>query len=265
MKRNSALSVQQQYVRRQKIRHRLIILFRVVSLFAFLGIWEWTSRTDVINAFIFSSPSEIGRCILDMAKDQTLFRHVGITLGETLLSFTLSIVIGVLAAVLLWISKSAAKIIEPYLVVLNSLPKSALAPLLIVWLGANVRTIVVVGVSLAVFGTILNLYTGFQEVDAEQIKLIYTLGGKKRHVLSKVIVPSTVPMLVSIMKVNIGLSLVGVVIGEFLAADEGLGYLIIYGSQVFQLRLVMTGIIVLCMIALLLYQVIAVLEKRISR
>ncbi len=258
-------TAQQLYVRKQKTQKCLVILFRVLSLVLFVCLWEWASRNEVIDSFIFSSPSEIADCFLRMAKDHSIFQHVGVTLGETLLSFGLSIVIGLLAAVLLWSAKGIARVLEPYLVVLNSLPKSALAPLLIVWLGANTRTIIVVGVSLAVFGTILNLYTGFLEVDKEQVKLIYTLGGGKRHALSKVIIPSTVPLLVSVMKVNIGLSLVGVVIGEFLAADAGLGYLIIYGSQVFQLNLVMTGIIILCVIALVLYQGIAFLEKRINR
>ncbi len=259
------LTTQQLYVRKQKREKCLIIIVRILVLLSFLCIWEFTSRAGIIDSFIFSSPTEIVQCFVNMAKDQTIFRHIWVTLSETLISFGLSILIGLLAAMILWSVRGIAGVVEPYLVVLNSLPKSALAPLLIVWLGANTRTIIVVGVSLAVFATILNLYTGFLEVDQEQIKLIYTLGGNRRQVLTKVIVPSTVPMLVSIMKVNIGLSLVGVVIGEFLAANEGLGYLIIYGSQVFQLNLVMMSIIVLCIIAFVLYQGIALLEKRLNK
>lgn len=259
------LTAQQLYVRKQKREKYLIVFVRIAILLVFIGIWEFASRTDIIDSFIFSSPTEIVQCFVNMAKDQSIFRHIWVTLSETLISFGLSILIGLLVAMVLWSVKGIAGVVEPYLVVLNSLPKSALAPLLIVWLGANTRTIIVVGVSLAVFATILNLYTGFLEVDQEQIKLIYTLGGNRRQVLTKVIIPSTIPMLVSIMKVNIGLSLVGVVIGEFLAANEGLGYLIIYGSQVFQLNLVMMSIIVLCIIAFVLYQGIALLEKRITK
>lgn len=259
------LSAQQMYIRKQKREKTLIIFIRILVLLVFLALWEITSRGDIINSFVFSSPTEIVNCFMNMVKDQSVFHHVCVTLSETLISFGLSIVIGLLIAMILWSVPSIAGVIEPYLVVLNSLPKSALAPLLIVWLGANTRTIIVVGVSLAVFATVLNLYTGFLEVDQEQIKLIYTLGGKRRQVLTKVIIPSTVPLLVSIMKVNVGLSLVGVVIGEFLAANEGLGYLIIYGSQVFQLNLVMMSIIVLCVIAFILYQAIAVLEKKLNR
>ena len=151
--------------------------------------------------------------------------------------------------------------LEPYLVILNSLPKSALAPLLIVWLGANSRTIIVAGMSVAIFGTILNLYTGFTETSREKIRLIYTLHGTKKDALTKVVLPSTVPMIISIMKVNIGLCLVGVVIGEFIGARNGLGYLIIYGSQVFQLDLVILSILILCLMAMLLYGGVTAAEK----
>ena len=161
----------------------------------------------------------------------------------------------------LWYYKGLSKILDPYLVVLNSLPKSALAPLFIVWLGTGMKTIIVAGISVAVFGCIINLYTSFAEIDENQSKLIYTLGGKKKDVLLKVVYPSSIPTILSTMKVNIGLSLVGVIIGEFLAARRGLGYLIIYGSQVFQLNLVITSIFILCIIAIALYQGIHLLEK----
>lgn len=168
-----------------------------------------------------------------MCVDGSFFLHLGTTLTEVFISFGLIVSVGYLMAVLLWFFPNLSKILEPYFVVLNSLPKSALAPLLIVWLGANIRTIIVAGISVAIFGTILSLYTAFVESDPDDQLLIYTLQGKKHHVLTKVLFPSTLPTLISVMKVNIGLALVGVVIGEFLAARQGLGYLIIYGSQVF--------------------------------
>ena len=129
-------------------------------------------------------------------------------------------------------------------------------------MGTGIRTIIIAGISVAVFGSIINMYTGFSQVDEEKIKLIHTLGGTKRDVLRKVILPFSVPIIISNMKVNIGLALVGVIIGEFLAARQGLGYLIIYGSQVFQLDLLIMSIIILCIIAILLYQGINFLEKR---
>lgn len=162
---------------------------------------------------------------------------------------------------LLWFSRRLSEILDPYLVVLNSLPKSALAPLLIVWLGATKTTIIVAGMSVAIFGSILNLYTSFMTVDPGKLKLIYTLGGNRRHALLKVVLPFSLPAIISNMKVNIGLCLVGVIIGEFLAAREGLGYLIIYASQVFKMDWLLMSILLLCLMATLLYSLINLLER----
>ena len=165
----------------------------------------------------------------------TIWQHVSITLLETMISFVLVILFTILIAVLLWAKKSVSDVSEPYMVVLNSLPKSALAPLLIVWLGGNYKTIIVTGMSVAIFGSILSLYQGFLTVDPNQMKLIETLGGNRQAVLTKVVFPSNIPNLFSIMKVDIGLCLVGVVIGEFISSRRGLGYMIIYGSQIMKL------------------------------
>ncbi len=250
------------YLERQA-RHRFLIRFlRVTLILMLLILWELAANRGWIDAFIFSSPSRVWNTIRKMAGDGSLFGHTGITLMETLISFFLTVFIGLAAAVLLWCSRTASEVLEPYLVILNSLPKSALAPLLIVWLGANMKTIIVAGISVAIFGMILNLYTGFQETDPEKIKLIQTLGGGQKEVLLKIVIPGTVPLFISILKVNIGLCLVGVIIGEFIGSRQGLGYLIIYGSQTFQLNLVITGIVILCIISLLLYLILNLIEKR---
>lgn len=230
----SELSAGQRHFLSQQKRHRRIVsVSRVLILLSFLFIWEFTANVGIIDSFIFSSPSKIALCFWGMLMDKSIFLHIGVTLYETILSFILVIAISILMAVALWFSPKLSEILDPYLVVLNSLPKSALAPLLIVWLGANTTTIIVAGMSVAVFGSILNLYTSFTTVDPEKIKLIYTLHGSKFHALTKVVIPSSIPSIISTMKVNIGLCLVGVIIGEFLAARNGLGYLIIYASQTF--------------------------------
>lgn len=252
---------QSDYLHSLKQHRRIVICARFLILLLFLSLWEFTAKRGIIDSFIFSSPSRIGACFLTMAKDGVIFRHIGITLYETLTSFLLVLIISILAAVLLWFSPGASEILDPYLVVLNSLPKSALAPLLIVWLGANQTTIIVAGMSVAIFGSILNLYTSFREVDPDDLKLIYTLHGSRMHALSKVVLPSSIPSIISNMKVNIGLCLVGVIIGEFIGAREGLGYLIIYSSQVFKLDWLLMSIVILCIIAMALYQMIALLEK----
>ena len=197
----------------------------------------------------------------DMILDGSIFLHIGVTLYETLLSFALVILLSLAIAVLLWFSPGLSEVLDPYLVILNSLPKSALAPLLIVWLGANKTTIIVAGMSVAIFGSILNLYANFITVDPDKLTLIYTLHGNRFHALTKVVIPSCIPAIVSTMKVNIGLCLVGVVIGEFIGGREGLGYMIIYGSQVFKLDLLILSICILCFIALGLYGIISTVEK----
>ena len=214
-------------------RHVYIVrTARIFILFGFLILWELAADTGIIDSFIFSSPSKILTCFLSMAADKSIFPHLSVTLYETIVSFLLVTGISILAAVLLWFSRKLSAVLEPYLVVLNSLPKSALAPLLIVWLGADRTTIIVAGMSVAVFGSIMTLYTCFTGTDKNKLKLIYTLHGNRRHALTKVVLPGSIPSIISNMKVNIGLCLVGVVIGEFLAARNGLGYLIIYSSQV---------------------------------
>ena len=175
------------------------------------------------------------------------------------------VIIGsLLIATLFWWNETISKVLEPYLVILNALPKSALAPVLIVWLGSNKTTIIVCACSVAIFGSILNIYTGFVNVEGDKIKLIKTLKGNRFQCLKLVILPSNVPNIISIMKVNIGLCLVGVVIGEFLAAREGLGYLIIYGSQTFKMGNVLLSILILCVIAMLLYLILQRLEKKLN-
>lgn len=231
---------QEEYLRRHKLHKRKITLLKAAVLILFLLFWEVAAQLDLINSFIFSSPSRIVSCCIEMAKNGQLFFHVGITLGETLVSFFLVTVISILLAMLLWAATSAAEVAEPYLVILNSLPKSALAPLFIVWFGTGFKTIVIAGMSVAIFGSVISLYQFFLQTDPDLFKLIYTLGGTKKQVLTKILLPGSLPAILSGMKVNIGLCLVGVVIGEFLAAREGLGYLIIYGSQVFNCGCIQT-------------------------
>ncbi|HJC15562.1 MAG TPA: ABC transporter permease [Candidatus Fusicatenibacter intestinigallinarum] len=262
MKPEQTLTPQELFLRQQTQKKRQIRAARILLLAAFLILWEAAAAFGWIDSFIFSSPSRITETFWTMCREQELFRHIGITLAETLISFFLVILFGIGIAVLLWLCPRFSSVMEPYLVVLNSLPKSAMAPLLIVWLGANMRTIVVAGMSVAIFGSIISLYSEFKGVDPDAVKLIYTLGGTKRDTLRKVILPSSVPFLLSTFKVNIGLCLVGVVIGEFIGARSGLGYLIIYGSQVFQLNMVIMCIFVLCIIATLLYAAVSFLEKQ---
>lgn len=253
------------YLKKVKFHKKFIRFSRILCFIFFLVIWEITANTSIIDSFIFSSPSRIFLCLIGMIQDHSIFLHVGVTLYETLLSFLLVTFFSTLIAVLLWFHHTLSEILEPYLVVLNSLPKSALAPLLIVWFGATTTTIIISGMSVAIFGSILTLYTCFSNVDSQKLTLIYTLHGSKMQALTKIILPSNLPTIISTMKVNIGLCLVGVVIGEFIGGRQGLGYLIIYGSQVFKLDWLLMSICILCIIAMALYAIIGWLEKKFQR
>lgn len=263
---NTSISANQSlFLKTCQLEKRKIRIWQWAIFIVLISLWEIGAHVGIVDSFIFSSPSRLVVCASYMFKEQRLLYHISITLFETFLSFFLIIALGLLIAVLLWWNRVLSKILDPYLVILNSLPKSALAPAFIIWLGSNQKTIITAAVSVAVFGTIITLYTDFTHVEEDKIKLIQTLGGKKRDVLTKVILPGNIPSILSSMKVNIGLSLVGVIIAEFIAAKAGLGYLIIYGSQVFKLDWVILSIVILCIIATCLYRLLAAIERAILK
>ena len=247
--------LQKKFIIKQRLYTISVTLSRLILFLGFVGLWEFSADKGIINAFIFSSPVRLYQTFIDLAKDGVIFMH------ETIVAFAIITVVGIIFAILLWCFKGLSDCLEPFMVVLNSLPKSALAPMLIVWLGTNTKAIIITAVSVAIFGMIINLYTGFLGIDKEKITLIRTLGGNKWHILCKLIIPGSKKIIISNMKVNIGLCLVGVIIGEFLAAKKGLGYLIIYGSQVFKMSYVVLGIVILCIISTILFAIINIIQK----
>ena len=262
---SSAFTVgQRNFLRRQKLQKLYIFWSRILVFTAFLALWQISADQGWIDSFYFSSPIAILRLFWHDVADRSLLSHIGITLLESGVSFLLIIALSVLIATFFWFYPSLGKMCEPFLIVLNSLPKSALAPLIIVWLGTGPRTIILCGISVGIFGCILNLYQSFAQTDPERLKLIETLGGTKLQAFTKVVFPGNIPTFISLSKVNIGLALVGVIIGEFLAGRKGLGYLIIYGSQVFKLDMVILSIVILCMISMGIYGLLNMLEKKIS-
>lgn len=252
---------QELFLRAHK-RHLFMVTACRILLFAgFLLLWEYSAKMGQIDRFFFSCPSDIAACIYRLFTEEALSYHIVTTLFETTVSFFLVMLLSLLVATLLWYSGFFAEVLEPYLVILNSLPKSALAPLLIVWLGTGTKTIIIAGISVAVFGSVIGVYTAFQQTDKDKIMLMKTLHAGKLCIFLKLVFPSCLPQLISICKVNIGLSLVGVIIGEFLAARKGLGYLIIYGSQVFKLDMVISSILILCVIAFGFYKFVQLFES----
>lgn len=260
-----ALTVgQKNFLRRQKLQKLYIFWSRILLFAAFVMLWQVSADLGWIDSFYFSSPIAISRLFWHDVQDMSLLSHIGITLLESGVSFLLIILFSLLTATFFWFYPSLGRMFEPFLIVLNSLPKSALAPLIIVWLGTGPRTIILCGISVGIFGCILNLYQSFEQTDPERLKLIETLGGTKLQAFTKVVFPGNIPTFISLSKVNIGLALVGVIIGEFLAGRKGLGYLIIYGSQVFKLDMVILSIVILCVIAMVIYGLLNLLEKKIS-
>lgn len=256
---------QKAYLWSIKLQKIFVIWSRILIFAGFLILWQLSADFGWIDDFYFSSPLAIAALFLQDIRNMSLLRHIAITLLESGASFLLIILCSLIAATLFWFYPVLGKTFEPFLIVLNSLPKSALAPLIIVWLGTGARTIILCGMSVGIFGCILNLYQTFQQTDPERLKLIETLGGTRMQAFTKVVFPGNLPAFLSISKVNIGLALVGVIIGEFLAGRRGLGYLIIYGSQTFKLDLVILSIVILCLIAVLIYCGLNFLEKKITK
>ncbi|AKL94196.1 ABC-type nitrate/sulfonate/bicarbonate transport system, permease component [Clostridium aceticum] len=247
-------------------QHRLKIkLSQVCVLLGFLLLWEVAATLNWIDSFFTSKPSEVFKLIINLSRDGSLFKHTAISVFEVVMGFVIGTILGTIAAIMLWWSDFAAKVLDPYLVVLNALPKIALGPIIIIWAGAGMRGIIVTALAISLVVTILATYNGFKEVDEEKIKMLMTFGATKFQILQKVVFPASIPTMLNTMKINIGMSWVGVIVGEFLVSKAGLGYLIVYGGQVFRLDIVMAGVIVLAIATALMYQLIVWLEAKFLR
>lgn len=249
------------YLECQKKKRRIILGWQISLLVVFIAIWEILARLGILNTFLFSSPTAIVQLFITYIKDGSLFLHIGISVWETILGFGIGTVLGIGMAIILWWSQTAAKIFSPTLVVLNALPKTALAPIIIVWAGAGIGGIVVTAITISIVTTILSAYNYFSLMDEEKIKMLKSFGATKLQILTKLILPANIGNMIHIVKINIGLSWVGVIVGEFLVSRYGLGYLIVYGGQVFRLDLVMMGVVVLAICAFLMYAAVNGLEK----
>ncbi len=250
-----------EYLKKVKIRKISILTARLFLLVAFFALWELLAVLKLVDPFITSQPSRVIDTLVSLYNEGNLFYHTGVTCFETVVGFLLGTVAGTLIAVVLWWSEFLSKVLEPYLVILNSLPKIALGPIFIVWIGAGPTSIIAIALTISLVVTILEVLNGFISVDQDKIKLVRTFGATRPQVLMKVVLPSSYPVIISALKVNVGLSWVGVIVGEFLVSRAGLGYLIVYGGQVFQLDLVMTSILILSVAAGLMYQGVVYLER----
>lgn len=256
---------QKDYLNKIK-KNKIIILVAQITIFiVFLLIWQLLSDKKIINPFIFSSPKNIFDTTLSLIKNYSLFSHILTTLYETLIAFILGISLGFIGALILYEFKTFAKIIDPFLTMLNSLPKVALGPIIIIWAGANIKSIIVMAILINLIISIMTIYSGFLNTDMYKIKLLKSFNATKIQILTKVVIPEAYRTIISSLKINISMSLIGVIMGEFLVSKKGLGYLIIYGTQVFNLNIVMSGIFILIIISFVLYQIIDKLENKILK
>ena len=249
------------FLQRKKRRKTLILLCQIIIFISIFVLWEVLANLGIIDSFIMSQPSRIFKVFLNAANNDLLL-HIGVTCFETLVGFLLGVIGGTLLAVALWWSDFLAKVMSPYLVVLNSLPKIALGPVIIIWVGAGMNAIIVMALAISMIVTVLEMLNGFLSTDRERIKMAQTFGATRKQIFSKIVLPSNLNTLFSSLKINIGLSLVGVIAGEFLVSKAGLGYLIVYGGQVFQMDLVMASVLILSIVAALLYQCVCLIEHQ---
>ncbi len=249
------------YLAAVRRRKRLVRIWQLALLLGLFGLWELSCRTGLSDGFLTSCPSRMAATFWSLCRSGQLLHHIGVSCLETVIGFTAGTLLGTAVAVLMWWSDTAARILDPYLVVLNALPKTALGPVFIVWMGAGAGAIIAMTLAISLIVTILNMYTGFRTTDTEKVRLMHTLGATRRQILWMLVFPANCPTLFSTLKVNVGLSWVGVIMGEFLVSRAGLGYLIVYGSQVFNMDLVMTSVLILAAAAVLMYLLVLRGEK----
>ena len=249
------------FIKKHKQEKAMIIFARIAILIVFLGLWELLAYLNVIDSFITSSPSKVFVTLKDLFTENNLLYHIGVTLSETLLGFLIAVFLGSVIALALWWSERLRLVLEPYIIVLNSLPKIALGPIIIVWCGSGSKAIVFMAVLIGIIVAIMTMLNGFMETDKNKILLLKSMGATKLQILLKLVIPGSLSSFISMMKISVGMAWIGSIMGEYLVSKAGLGYLIVYGGQVFKLDLVMASTVVLCVLASLMYALVALLEK----
>lgn len=256
------MKIKNEYNIKRRKNRVIILLFQILLLFGIIILWELCSKYNIIDSFLFSSPSKIVILLYKYTSSLEIFKHIGISLIETLLGLIIGTVLGIVIGIILWWNKFLSKVLDPFLVVLNALPKTALAPIIIIWVGTGIKGITVVAISISLVMTIIQSYSYFMMVDEDKIKMMKAFNANKLQILFKLVLPSNFSNIISIIKINIGMAWVGVIVGEFIVSRAGIGYLIVYGSQVFKMDLVMMGVIVLAIISYVMYMIVSIFEKK---
>lgn len=250
-----------QYIKRIKRKKLIILIMQLLLFISFIIIWQILASNNIINSFITSSPKNIVKTIISLYKNNNLTNHILTTIKETLISFSITTLLSLVISILLYSFNILAKIIDPYLTALNSLPKVALGPIIIICLGANTKSIIVMSILISLIVSIQSIYTGFENTDKNKIKLLKMFNSSKIDILYYLVIPSNKKVILNTLKINISMCLIGVITGEFLTSKSGIGYLILYGSQVFNLNLVMSGIVILMVISIIMYKLVTFISK----
>lgn len=253
-----------EFIKKHKRKSFYILLVQLSIMVIFLALWEILGRKEIINTFITSMPSKIINNIYELFKNGNLLHHIFVTLKETLISFSITFIVSMIISILIYESPTFDKIIDPYLTLFNSLPKVALGPLIIIWIGANTKSIILMAILISIIVSIQSISLGFKNTNQNRIKILKVFKATKIDILRFVIIPSNYKTIINSCKMNIGLCLIGVVMGEFLTSKAGIGYLILYGSQVFNLTLVLSGTLILLFLSITLYLIIKIIEKHLD-
>jgi NitT/TauT family transport system permease protein len=262
---NSTNLLHQKYIDSLKREKNWVRFYQILIFILFFFLWELASQRNWIDPLLFSSPSKIWGLFLNKIQDGTLLINTGVTLTETILGFILGTLLGTTLAAILWWSPFLSKVLDPYLVILNSMPKVALGPILIVALSPGYSSVIAMGAIISIIITTIVVYTAFKEVDPNYLKVLQTFDATRYQLFKEAILPASFPTIISTLKVNVGLSWVGVIVGEFLVASKGLGYMIIYGFQVFNFTLVLLSLLVIAVFATLMYQLVDFIEKKLIK
>ena len=249
------------YLHKKRKEKYIVISLQLLLFIGFIFIWQYSANKNYINNFILSSPLKILNTLIELIKGNNLFIHIFVTIKETIISFIITSFLSLLISIILYNNKLLSKVIDPYLTILNSLPKVALGPIIIIWMGANTKSIIVMSILISIIVSIQTIYNGFENTDKQRLKLLDMFNASKIDKLIYLVIPQNKKTIYTAFKINISMCLIGVITGEFLTSKSGIGYLILYGSQIFNLDLVLCGIFLLIIISIIMYKIISYLLK----
>jgi NitT/TauT family transport system permease protein len=261
--------------RKQAVRRRLpvtrvwptsiIALVQLAILVGFIALWEIGAEFKLIDAFFWSRPSAIWSTALIFFTEGNAFVDIAFTFRSTIIGFVIGTLAGSLLGLSMWWSRNYASIVQPYIICLESIPKLALAPLIILVFGMGLASKVAIATALTLVVSALTAYSGVQSVDKDQERLFYSLGATRWQVFTKLVAPTCVPWIISILRVNIGLALTGSIVGEFVASQHGLGRTILYAGTTYDIALVWVAVLVLSLLSVVMYASVSWLERVLKR